>query len=901
MSERLSSSSPRARTVRVLSLLVAPAHRTEIVADLVDEYARDRAAGRPRVAARAAFLWQLLKSALDSRRAAPWTRRDIVLTQGRTRLAGLAGDFRMAWRQHARRPSATLAAVAIIALAIGVNTALVSVVQGVLLRPLPIPHPDRVVFVWDVRAGRNEPLTPGRALDLWHRTGAFADAALLGHRSMTITGLGPAERWNGASVSASFFDVLGTAPAAGRVFHAGDAGRHLVVLSYRLWHDRFGSNCAVVGRTLVMNGVAQTVVGVMPADFFWPIVAPQPGPVDGPAFWVTAPANGVPEGPVNVAEADTAADRTTGYIRMVARLRPGETRAGVDAALASEAAALAREHPATDGGKGARLQALDDQLLGDVRQPLLFLAFASGLVVLLACVNVANLLVMRLPSRGREMAVRVALGAGRGRLIRQLLIEGVTLAVVGGVLGVGLARAALGTIVAMAPANVGRLDGVSLNGSVLAASVLAVGVSGFVLGLLPAMVVGRARPALELRTAGATLGTRPHLRQTLVALEVALAVALVVGAALFGSSLLRLRRVDVGFDTRNLLTFSVSLTGDRAEYQSKQVAFYEAMFQAIRGLPGVLSAGGAVTLPVGGDEFATPVFAEGQPIPPPGQERHVGFQIVGTRWFETLGIHVLRGRAFTADDHHRDAPVVVVNQTLATLLWPGEDPIGRHVRANRDGTGPWSTVVGVVSDIRHFGPAKPPRPEVYWSYFENSLPFLEVAVRTKGDPLAQVGPIRAAIAAIDPGQPISGVSTMQRYLEEAYGSEQFLSMLTLTFGGLALVLAVLGVYGVAGWSTAQRTREFGLRTALGATRGAVSALALRQSLMPVCWGIAAGVLAAGALSRAVRALLFDISPDDPVSFVLAGGVVLLAALVACWIPAQRAARIDPVSALRADV
>lgn len=869
------------------------------MADLLDEYARDRAAGGSALGARLRLCGQLLRSAADSRRVARADRVGRRRDGGALGLTGLASDFRMAWRQHASRPSTTLSAIATIALAIGVNTALFSVLEGVLLKPLPVPHADRVVFVWDIRAGHPAPLAPGRALDLWHRTHAFADAALLGHRSMTITGLGPAERWSGASVSASFFDVLGTPPVVGKTFRAADAGRNLVVLSYRLWQQRFGGDPGIVGRSIVMNGTARTVVAVMPADFYWPIVAPQPAPVDGPAFWATAPESGVPDAPLR--SPDVTTNRTSGFIRMVARLRPGVTTGAADAELASVAAALGRQYPATDGGRGARVQTLDDQLLGNVRQPLLFLVLASAVVVLLACVNVASLLVMRLPLRGREMAVRVALGAGRIRLVRQLLVEGLTLAAAGGLAGVLLARASLRAIIALAPANVGRLGGVGLDGTVLAVSALAVGLSGLALGLLPAAIVWRARPALELRAAGVALGTRPRLRQTLVAVEVALAVALVAGAALFGESLLRLRRVDVGFDTHRLLTFGVSLTGDRAEAPAKQVAFYQEMLQAVRGLPGVVAAGGAVTLPVGGDSFATPIFAEGQPVPPPGQERHVGFQVVGAHWFETLGFRLLRGREFTPDDHRRDRPVAIVNQTLATLLWPGQDPIGRHVRANRSGSGPWLTVVGLVSDIRHLGPALPPRPELYEPYYQNSFSFLEVAVRTAGDPLLLVKPIRAAVARIDPAQPISGVRTMQDALDETYGSERFLSALTLTFGSLALVLAVLGVYGVAGWSTAQRTREFGLRTALGATRRVVSILVLRQTLAPVAWGAAGGTLAAVALSRTVHSLLFGISPGDPVSYLMAGGVVLFFAVVASWIPARRAARVDPVAALRTEV
>ena len=556
------------------------------------------------------------------------------------------------------------------------------------------------------------------------------------------------------------------------------------------------------------------------------------------------------------------------------------------------------EYPSTDGGKGIALVSLRDQLLGDVEQPLLFVALASALVLLLACVNVANLLVMRLPARGREMAVRVALGASRGRLARQLLVEGLALAAMGGALGLGLAHASLGAIVALAPSRVGRLDGVGLNGVVLAASSAAVLVCGVVLGAIPALVVWRARPALDLRGAGAALGSRPRLRQTLVALEVGLAVVLVIAAALFGRSLVRLRGVDVGFDTHNLLTFSVSLTGERADDQARQVAFYDDVLGAIRHLPGVVQAGGAVTMPVGGDDFNIPLFADGQPIPPPGQERHVGYQIVTARWFDTLGMRILRGRGLTTRDNDRDAPVAVVNGTLARELWPGGDAVGQRVTNDRGANRRWLTVVGVVSDIRHLGPAAPPRPEIYEPYYQNSFPFLEVAVRTAGDPLALVPAVRAAVARIDPTQPVSGVDTMQDYLEHAYGDERFLSTLTLTFGVLALALAAIGVYGVVGWSTSQRTRELGLRTALGATPRGLSGLVLREGLAPVWVGVLGGLAGTLVLARAVRGLLFDTGPADPTAYLAATATVLAAAALACWVPAHRAARVDPIEALR---
>ncbi len=324
------------------------------------------------------------------------------------------------------------------------------------------------------------------------------------------------------------------------------------------------------------------------------------------------------------------------------------------------------------------------------------------------------------------------------------------------------------------------------------------------------------------------------------------------------------------------------------------------MFRAIRALPGVTNAAGAVTLPIGGDDFAAPFYVEGRPKPAAGQERHVGLQLVGAHWFDTLGMRVISGRDFTEQDNRQDAPVAIVNQTLAGQMWPGESVIGKRFRYEADPTVPWLTVVGVVSDIRHLGPASPPRPEFYEPYYQHSLPFLAVAVRTGGDPLSLVAPIRAAVAELDPAQPISGVGTMSDHLTRAYGDERFLSTLTLAFGALALVLAVVGVYGVVGWSSAQRSREFGLRTALGATPASLSALVLRQGMWPVAIGAAAGTASALIVARSIRGLLFDTAPGDPALYAFAVATVLAAAGIACWIPARRAGKIDPVRALTAE-
>jgi putative ABC transport system permease protein len=889
---------PRPWPARLLAWTIAAPQRDAIVDDLVDDYLAARHDG-PGTRAAAQLCRDLISSAIDSRRHAwlEWRERG-AHTRGPL-MSSLASDLTSAWRQHIGHPAGTASALLTIALAVGVNTALVSVTHAVLFKPLPLKDADGLVFVWNFRANHPDPLSPGRALDVRARTHALEDAALLDHTSMTITGLGPPERWSGSSVSSSFFDVIGTPPERGQVFHRADRGRDLVVLSHRLWMTRFGGDEAVIGRSLMMSGRPRVVVGVMPAEFFWPSITARPTSSDGPDFWTCAPANDVPEGPIPTDD-DFSSNRTAGFLRMIARLAPGATRATAQAEMTAVAEALGREHPTTDGGNGFTTASVDEQFFGGVRTPMLFLVWASGLVVLLACVNVANLLIMRLPSRARELAIRVALGAGRGRLVRQLLAEGLLLAAGGGLAGVLIARLALGALVSLAPSGIGRLDHVAINMPVLLVTGLAVLGCGLVMGTVPALIVWRMRPMAELRTSGVSLASRPGFRHALVALEVALAVSLVVGAALFGESLMRLRRVDVGFDTSHLLTFNVALVGERAEYQSKQIVFFEQMFTAIRAMPDVAGAGGAVTLPIGGDDFGAPIFPEGQSLPAAGAERHVGFQIVGTGWFNTLGMRLVSGRDFTAHDAHRDAPVAVVNETMASTVWPGQDPIGHRLKLDPSDAKPWITVIGVVSDIRHLGPGKPPRPEMYEPYYQGSLPFLAAAVRTVHDPLAVVPAIRAAVATLDPSQPISEVATMDQHLTRAYGDGVFLSTLTLGFGALALGLAIVGVYGVVGWSSAQRTREFGLRSALGATPGSLSGLVLRQGMRPVVAGVVLGAAAALLAARSIRGLLFATAPAEPAVYGVAMTTVVLAAAVACWIPARRAAKIDPVRALTAE-
>ncbi|TAK12329.1 MAG: ABC transporter permease [Acidobacteria bacterium] len=811
---------------------------------------------------------------------------------------GWGSDVRGAWRQHRARPASALAIVAILAVALGLNTALFSMFEAVLIRPLPFRDAGRVVFVWNViSSGALQPMAPARALDFRTRVTAFEHAALIGHMSMTVTGRGPAERWFGASVSSDFFDVLDSPPALGRTFRTNESDRDAVVLSHRLWADQFQSDPAIVGTAIVMNGTRRTVLGVMPADFYWPSITPTTTAESAPLFWTCANPSEVPERPVGTDE-DITKNRSMGFLRMVARLRAGRSMESARAEIAGVAAELGRTFPDSDGGRSAGLVGAREQLLGSVEQPMLFVWLASGLLALGACVNVGNLLLVRQAGRRRELAVRSALGASRGRLARQLAAEALVLAGAGGVAGVGLASLGLKVLVLMAPASVGRLGAATIDAGVLGAATLATIATGIVLGGLSAMALWRDRSADDLRTAGAAERGRGRLRQGLVAVQVALTVALLAGAALFGQSLMRLQHVDVGFDVKNLLTFDVMLTGERAEYQAKQLDFFNRVLEAVRAMPGVRAAAGAVTLPIGGDDFGAQVFVEGRPLPPPGEERRIGLQIVGDHWFDTLGMRLIAGRDFVITDTRQSQRVVVINESLARAEWPDASPLGQRLKYGRDADSPIMTVIGVVSDIKHMGPGSPARPEVYLSYGQSSFPMMAIAVRTVGDPLAAVPAIRAAAARVDPTQPISGVNTMAAHLDRAYGRARFLSRLTIAFGGLALLLAVMGVYGVTSFAVAQRTKEFGVRTALGATPSRLMRDVVMKNLAASVLGCVVGVSLAMWGSRMIAAMLFGTAPLEPTAYAAAVLLLLATALCATVAPARRAATIDPVKALR---
>lgn len=867
---------------RALSRAIPARYRSEVLHDLLDTH---RGGARLHLA--------ILRSARDARRQSH-TRRE------ESHASGLGTDVRSAWRTISARPTTSLAIVAILGLTIALNTAVASVVDAVLFRPLPFAQADRVQFLWTTseRTARDT-LTPARALDFRARVTAFEHAALIGHLSMTVTGRGAAQRWFGASVSSSFFDVLQSPPALGRTFVTADPDRDVIVISHRLWVDQFGADAGVVGSRITMNGRPRTIVGVMPATFYWPSVTSDTSAENPPLFWACAPPPDVPERP-RASDEDITRNRTMGFLRMVTRVRADRSVSSAQDEVDAVAAALATEYPATDAGRGAVLVPAHEQLFGPVTRPMWFVLMASALVVFAACVNVGGLLLVRQAGRRREFAVRTALGAGRPHLVRLLVIEAFLLAITAAAVGVLLARSGLSVLVATAPDSIGRLDQVAINGRVLLGSLGISVVAAVLLGAVSAVALWRDRSADALRGAGTAEPSRAGLRSIMVGAQVALAVTLLVGASLFGQSLWRLQRVDVGLKPDRLLTFDLLLTGARAEADRQQLDFYSAMFERLQTLPGVTRTSGALTLPIGGDDFGASALPEGRPWPAPGQSRRIGFQVIWDRWFDTLGMQITAGRDFTPGDRLDTEPVVIINEVLASLEWPGVDPIGRRLKYARDENAPWLTVVGIVSDVRHSGPGHPARPELYLPYRQMPQGMMAVAVRTEADPMLIVPAVRAAVADIDPSQPVSGVSTMNAHLDKAYGRARFLAQLTIVFAGVAGLLTMVGVYGVTSVSVAQRTREFGVRAALGANPRRLASDVLSASLIPVWCGLGAGLCLALGTGHLAQALLFGTTPRDPWAFVAATVATIIAALVASAGPARRASSIDPVITLRGE-
>jgi putative ABC transport system permease protein len=820
-------------------------------------------------------------------------------------MTGFRQDLRYAFRGLRQRPGFTLVAVLTLALGIGANTAIFSVVNGVLLRPLPYGRPERLAMIWGHR--NQEPLAELSVPEYWdlrERTHTFSGVAAFADGNINLTGTGTPERIRAGYFTANTTALLGVAPAIGRGFTAEEdlsGGPSVVLLGDGLWRRRFGADPKVVGRVLTLDDTPTTVIGVMPPDFQLPTH------YAGPPRELWAP--------MQLDPAINRGVRGWHFLEVIGRLRDG---VALDAASAETSslmrgmlAAYPMEYTSEFDGSAT---AVRQTVVGDVRPALLVLLGAVALLLLIACANVAGLLLARSEARQREIALRTALGAGRSRLVRQLLTESLLLAATGGLFGLLLAVWGVQGLVLAAPPSVPRLDAVGIDLRVLGYTLGVTLLTGILFGLAPALhtVRGDLTGALtDGGRAGTTGRGRQRVRQALVTGQVAVALVLVTGAGLLVQSFLRLRQVDPGFVPERLLTARVELSPVRYQANDVRRRFYENLLERLRSIPGVRSAATARALPMTGKlEIGDWSFVlEGQAASPPlpSDWHPADWQVVSPGYFGAMGIPVLQGRDFAASDRLGAPGAMIVNRTLARQVWPDGDALGRRVLLGGGGADSvWRTVVGIVGDVRHRGLTASPRPEMFLPYAQfpagtgNAPPSMQVVLRAARDPSALATGLAAAVAALDPDVPLSGVQTMETAMGSWAAERRLIMLLVSGFALVALVLGSVGIYGVMAHVVAQREREIGVRMALGALPGQILGLVVSQSAWLVGAGIVAGTAGALAVTRLLTGLLFQVRPTDPLTFIGTALVLVVAAAGATLVPALRAVRTDPAHALRSE-
>jgi putative ABC transport system permease protein len=803
-------------------------------------------------------------------------------------LAELRQDAVHALRQLRRAPAFTAVALLTLILAIAANTAIYSAVSAVLLRPLPYPDAGRLVVLWASTGDQDRNLVSYPDLQEWRaRNRTFADIGLARSQSVNYTGADRPDRLIGSFVTANTLRLLGVHAAVGRLFAddetAEGTGARVAVLSNAAWQSRFGADPRAIGRTIVLNGRPHVVIGVTAADYTDPF-----GPME---VWL----------PVTSAPNANWLTRDNPNLWAVGLLKPGVTRAQAHADLSAIAKALAAEFPATNAGVGASVIPLREFLVGDARPTLLILLGFVALILLIACANIANLQLARSTSRRREMSLRAALGAGRARLVRQLLTESVVLAAIGGACGILLARWAIVALVAAAPGGLPALGPVGLDGPVLLFSAAITVAAGLMFGALPARWAARAglAEALQTRTGDGAAPGRGDARTIFVAVQLALCIVLLVGAGLLSRSLARIRQTPLGFEPGQLLTAEFRLPSAKYTNDTAIAQFAEHTLERIRAVPGIRSAALLGSVPLSGNWGTTSYQPEGQAPPRDGVPPTTQVNFATDGFFGTMRMPVLKGRDFTPADRLGSPPVALVSEELARLAWPGRSPLGERLRI----AGPpevVATVVGVVGNVRQFTLTEPPTPQLYLAKAQNPGIFSSVVARTDGDPDALGDALRAAIWSVDPDQPVWKIRSMESLVARDLSPKRFTAALSGAFAVLALLLAVIGVYGVMSYAVAQRTREIGIRMALGAGRGEVERMVLWRGLQIVAVATVLGLAAAYGAARLIASQLFGVPPTDGVTFVAVPLGLAAVAMVACWLPARRAARVDPVIALQGE-
>jgi predicted permease len=808
-------------------------------------------------------------------------------------------DIRFAARTLRKRPGFTIAAIVTLALGIGANTAIFSVINGVLLQPLPYARGDEIVYLRQPVPAAGIPSAGFSPMEVAaYREQTPSLAGIVEYHSMPFILLGTDEprRVVTGVVSANFFDVVGLRPHLGRTFRPGEdaAGAEpVLVLSYRYWQTAFGGDSAIIGRTFEMNDRVHTVVGVLPP-------VPQfPNEND-----VYMPVSSCPFRMGQFTRTNWGARMLTAF----GRLAPGVSIEQARTELETVASRLHAEHPADyqragGGGPGGftiTATPLKEELIGDARPTLLILLGTAGFVLLIACANVANLMLAQVTRRERELAVRTALGAGRGRLLRQMITESTVLAVTGGMVGVLMARLGLSLLTAFAARFTPRAAEIALDGWVLLFALLVSVLTGIIFGTLPALPIGRnVIGSLKEGAGGSTGAASQRVRRVLVIAQVAVAFTLLIGAGLMLRSVIALQRINPGFDAERVLTAYIDLNWSKYTTRDQSRSFYDRLLGELGRDPGVVAVAASLALPLDGTGPIPIAFeVEGRPTDRNQPTLRGDYRSASVGYFSALGIPVVRGRTFS-DADGADAPqVVVINQAAAEKFWPNEDPIGRRVRTQADR--PWVTVVGIVGNVRQHGLDEAPTEEIYAAFAQSPQRTATVAIRTRGEPGAIARRLQEAVRTIDPQQPVVNIRTLEALRGEALASPRLTMTLLGVFAALALVITATGLAGVIAFTVSQRTREIGIRMALGAAQGSVLAMILRQGLTLVIIGLVIGLAGALALTRLMSDLLFGVAPTDPLTFVAVSLTLLAVAAVACLVPARRATTIDPLLALRTD-
>ncbi|MCI0612872.1 ABC transporter permease [bacterium] len=801
----------------------------------------------------------------------------------------LIQDIRYAIRMMFKNPGFTLVALITLALGIGANTAIFSLVNGLLLRPLPYGNPDRIVMVWQDYTHRNgrerEWTSPDTFFDWRDQNHSFEAISVIDGWLPTILA-GEPEQIPGATVTYNIFSVLGVSPAIGRTFVAGEDkpnGRKVVILSDGLWKRRFGGDRNVTGKDILINGEKYSVIGVMPPRFEFPMEQTA-------QIWT----------PMQV-DSTNSCGRDCITLRSIARLKPSVSLAQAKSDMDLIVQRLRQQYPEQYRNIGIALTPLQEQLTEEIRQPLLVLLAAVGLVLLITCANVANLLLVRASGRKSEIAIRSALGAGKSRLTRQLITENMLLALIGGALGLFLGVIGIDLLVRLLPEDM-PIIGIHNIGIDLRVLIFTLAISlatGLIFGLIPLFQFNDPKLGESLKEGGRNrVGTgSSKIRSLLVVSEVAFALMLLIGAGLLMKSFIQLINVNPGFQTQNVLTMQFNLPDSRYPEREQISAFYSRLLEKVKSLPGVIEAGTTSALPLGGSYTDTNFLIEGQ-SPENKKDQGVWFQLISKEYLQTMGIRLLKGRYFTDQDNFDTPRVVIVTESFARHYFPDGNVIGKRLNFNDPQKPLWREIVGVASDVKQFGLNKENPIAIYLHQKQSASPFVTLAIRTSGNPLNLASEIRSQVWSIDKNLAVSNVQTMEQVVGSTVNTPRITLSLILAFATAALLLAALGLYGVVSYSAAQRTNEIGIRMALGAERSDVLKMVVRQGMALTAIGVAIGLMGAFALTRLMSKLLFGVSATDPMTFVAISGLLILIALVASYIPAHRASKIDPVIALR---